>query len=137
MFDEMIEPNDIMQGELGDCWFMCAIASLAERPQLVRRLFITKNMNDCGMYRIRLCKNGEWVTVTVDDYFPCFPMGTPMFSRNHGNELWGLLLEKAYAKVHGSYKLLVGGWAYEGMMDLTGCPTLQYTFDEDKTDNLI
>jgi calpain-15 len=94
-------------------------------------------MNDDGMYRLRLCKNGQWVTVTVDDYFPCFPLGTPMFSRNNGDELWVLLLEKAYAKLHGSYKLLVGGWAYEAMLDLTGCPTMQYEFDEEHTEDMI
>jgi hypothetical protein len=73
----------------------------------------------------------------VDDYFPCFPNGSPMFSRGHGNELWVLLLEKAYAKVHGSYKSLVGGLPHQAMMDLTGCPTTSFNFKDDKVKTMI
>ena len=137
VFLEQIEPNDIKQGMLGDCWFMCAIASLAERPRLVERLFITKQANEEGFYQIKFCKGGEWVRLTVDDYFPCFPKEGPIYSRSHGNELWVLLLEKAYAKLHGSYTLLRGGWAHEGMMDLTGCPTLNYDFSSEEVKNLV
>ena len=104
------------------------MASLAEMPQLVERLFITKEANEEGIYRLKICKNGEWQDVLVDDYFPCFPNGQPIFSKAHGNELWVLLLEKAYAKLHGSYKALVGGCPHEAMMDLTGCPTTSYSF---------
>ena len=40
VFYKKIEPNDIKQGQLGDCWLMCALGSLAEMPYLVERLFI-------------------------------------------------------------------------------------------------
>jgi calpain-15 len=91
-------------------------------------LFLTKDYNEEGIYRVKICKNGEWKEVVVDDYFPCFPNGGPIFSRGHGNELWVLILEKAYAKLHGCYKNIVGGSPYEAMMDLTGCPTTSYSF---------
>ena len=137
VFYDTIDPSDIKQGVLGDCWFMSALATIAERPSLVERLFITKEFNPNGVYRVKLCKNGEWISVTVDDYFPCFPLGGPIFSRNHGNELWALILEKAYAKLHGSYFALRGGYSSEALLDLTGCPTLSLTFDDDDVKNRI
>lgn len=108
---------------------MCALASLAERPKLVENLFITKQKNNEGIYRIRFCKNGEWIDVTIDDYFPCVPFGGPIFSRANDNEMWVLLIEKAYAKLHGNYFTLRGGFANEGMIDLTGCPSSTYNFE--------
>lgn len=118
-------------GVLGNEWFLSAIAVLAERPALIERLFITKEVNEMGIYRVRLCKNGEWVTVTVDDYFPCYPEGEPIFAKCHGNELWVMLLEKAYAKLHGNYYLLRGGFVNEALIDLTGCPSVCYDLEDE------
>ena len=128
-----IEPNDIRQGSLADCWFLCALASLAEFPDLVKRLFEkgSDTTSVDGVYKLRFCKNGQWQTVTVDDFFPCFPGAGPAYSRGHGNELWVLLLEKAYAKLHGCYANIKMGWAYEAMMDLTGAPYLTFRFDDE------
>lgn len=82
VFVDMVEPNDIRQGNLGDCWLMCALSSLAEFPILVERLFPARGgdlarANEAGVYEVRICKNGEWRNVKVDDYFPCFPEGGP------------------------------------------------------------
>lgn len=101
-------------------------------PKLVERLFLTKEYNDEGVYRVKICKNGEWHEIVVDDYFPCTPMGGPIFSKGHGNELWVLILEKAYSKLHGSYKGIVAGRPHEAMMDLTGCPATSYSFKDEK-----
>lgn len=137
VFDKSIEPNDILQGNLGDCWFLCAVSCIAEMPNLVERLFLTKEYNEEGIYRVKLFKNGEWMEIVVDDYFPCLPCGGPIFSKGHGNELWVLILEKAYAKIHGSYKNIVAGKPYEALMDLTGCPTTSFTFKDDKVKDLV
>ena len=126
MFHDKIEPSDIKQGQISNCWFLSALACLAERPELVERLFVTKDINEHGIYRVRMCKNAEWVLLTIDDYIPCYPGRGPMFSRANGPELWVLLLEKAYAKAHGSYDSLKYGFTKHGMLDLTGFPTMFY-----------
>lgn len=136
IFYDSIDPSDIRQGSLGDCWFMGGLATLAERPSLVERLFVTKEINQHGIYRVKLCKNGEWVTITIDDYFPCFPIGEPLFSRGQGNELWVLILEKAYAKLHGNYFNLRGGYANEALIDLTGCPSKSYVIEDETFEDL-
>jgi len=37
---ENIEPNDIKQGLLGDCWLMCSLSAVAEFPVLIQSAFV-------------------------------------------------------------------------------------------------
>mmetsp|Transcript_19106 Transcript_19106/g.29295 ORF Transcript_19106/g.29295 Transcript_19106/m.29295 type:complete len:120 (-) Transcript_19106:503-862(-) len=53
------------------------------------------------------------------------------------NEIWAMILEKAYAKVHGSYYLLNGGFVNEALQDLTGCPTSCYNLKDDYVQHFI
>ena len=126
MFLDTLEPTDIRPGVLGDEWFLSALALLAERPALIERLFITKEVNELGIYRMKICKNGEWQVVTVDELTPCYPQGPPLFATGAKNELWVTLLEKAYAKIHGSFFSLKNGFVTEALQDLTGVPTSSY-----------
>lgn len=54
LFSDGIDPSDIKQGILPDCWLLSALGCLAERPVLIERLFITKEYNPEGIYKIRL-----------------------------------------------------------------------------------
>jgi calpain-15 len=118
-----IEPNDIRQGALGDCYLLCCLSTLAERPKLVERLIITEEFNHVGCYAIWLCDAGTWRSVIVDDFFPYNPSTRlPAFTKSNGPELWVLLLEKAYAKLFGGYDVIEGGLPQYALKDLTGAP---------------
>eukprot|EP01062_Namystynia_karyoxenos_P050050 TRINITY_DN3866_c0_g1_i1.p1 TRINITY_DN3866_c0_g1~~TRINITY_DN3866_c0_g1_i1.p1 ORF type:complete len:850 (+),score=360.48 TRINITY_DN3866_c0_g1_i1:85-2550(+) len=132
LFVGKIEPNDIDQGALADCYLMGALASVAEFEHLVRSLFENGHDPDMGLYRVSLCKNGWWQTVVLDDFFP-MSGPKPAFARNRDevNEIWVTLVEKAYAKVHGSFAAIMSGGAAPALGDLTGCPYKTFEFGEE------
>jgi calpain-15 len=70
-------------------------------------------------------KNGIKQMVIIDNYFPCRNM-KPCFSRAHGKELWVLILEKAWAKLHGSYQKITSGQSFEVFRDILGAPSFYY-----------
>jgi hypothetical protein len=234
--------QDLVQGKVGDCWFLSALAVVAERSDLVERLFrrrphtpglLRTNENESedeqrGIVRVNLFLDGIWKPVTMDNFLPCSPGGNtsvkeedelqkaieaslldqstnnattvrnpyakpkklpsahyntnfpqpasgndpfglsetnlrvmgvtadflqkeyrrrrlsgdcyrPVFlpegrnaqthdlaySKARRNQLWVPFLEKAYAKIHGSYQAISGGHVAEAFLDLTGAPTLQ------------
>jgi hypothetical protein len=49
MFDS-IEPSDIKQGDCGDCYFLSGLASLAENPERIKKIFLTQEVNEAGCY---------------------------------------------------------------------------------------
>ena len=64
----------------------------------------------------------------MDDHIVC-KFSEPIFARAYDNVIWVLLIEKAYAKLHGSYSRIEGGMAYQAMRDLTGAPSYVYDVD--------
>ena len=67
---EKIDPNDICQGLLGDCYFLSALSSIAENPKRIKNIFISKQINESGAYCVRFYINGMVEHIIVDDHFP-------------------------------------------------------------------
>ena len=136
LYNEILT-DDIVQGSLANCYFLSALASIAQHPKRLERLFLKKNISDDGVYTVLLCIGGLWEKITVDDYFPCnSKTGLPKFTHSFANELWVMLLEKAWAKVHGGYLSMRTGFSREALRSLTGASTSTIMLKNLETENL-
>jgi hypothetical protein len=118
---------DINQGLVGNCWAMSAIANLALNSSLLYKVvpkWQSFQEDYAGIFHFKFWQYGKWIDVVVDDYLPALPANyssrLAFVKSKSENEFWAALLEKAYAKLHGSYQLLESGNFTEAMVDFTG-----------------
>ena len=79
---EGCSPDHIKQGQLGDCYLLSAIATVAEKPELISDMF-AEGCPEKSVYAIRWYFNGAFVITIVDDYLPMKKnYSNPVFS--HG-----------------------------------------------------
>ena len=131
VFYDKIEKEDIIQGNLGNCYFLSAIASLSKYPNLIEKLFFFKEKSEENCYGCYFRINGIWKLVLVDDFIPCYSSiyeKNFAFSHTNGNELWVILLEKAWAKLNGNYARIIGGDPHEIFEVLTNAYCEKFLF---------
>jgi hypothetical protein len=137
LFAGVALPTDPCPGDGGDAYLCSAASLLAEHPDCVYKLFRHPTSVDAGQqeravgaYHITLGHGGWWTSTVVDHYLPASLRGPDLGRCSHDlRKLWYPLLEKAYAKLHGSYAAIQCGDPLEALQDFTGFPT--FRFDEE------
>lgn len=87
---------------------------------LLHDVFSPPCYNPYGFYSVRLMIDGEPRWIVIDDRIPCTSGGAiggvgpeqirPLFSHSRDRrEVWCIMLEKAFAKLYGSYEAIEGG----------------------------
>lgn len=129
--DNGVKPNDIKQGELGNCWILSAAGSMAEIPERLENVFInhedksTNGISENGIYALNLYALMMPIVVTIDDRIPMIPNNkkTAFYAKvGEDGSVWAPLLEKAMAYIHGTYEAIKGGWPRIALNTLAGSP---------------
>ncbi|XP_067950121.1 calpain-5-like [Watersipora subatra] len=129
LFVEGTSSGDVHQGQLGNCWFVAATSCLAIHKALWSKIIPEPDEQEWndekpdqyqGIFHFRFWRHGIWVDVVIDDQLPTVNGKLIFISSQSKNEYWSALLEKAYAKLFGSYEALDGGGLEEALVDFTG-----------------
>ncbi|KAG5497519.1 hypothetical protein JKF63_03783 [Porcisia hertigi] len=134
LFAGAVLPTDPSPGEGGDTYLCSAASLLANHPMRVVQLFrhpVSANAGRreraAGAYRVTLSHGGWWTSTLLDSYLPASLKGPDLGRCSHDlRKLWYPLLEKAYAKLHGSYAAIQLGDSLDALQDITGYPTFRF-----------
>jgi hypothetical protein len=123
LFGKGVQPGDVHQGNLGDCFYLAALDSLAQRNPSAIENAIKDNGN--GTYTVRLYQHDRAsgalkpVDVNVDAKLP-----TANGHLAPNQKLWAPVMEKAFAQLRDGYPQVdKGGYGGLAMETLTGKPS--------------
>ena len=122
---EYINPYDIKSGFVKNVNIISVFSHLAEYPQILEKIFEDNEVNDIGIYKVKLFFQGCWTNIYLDKFIPCFPLDFPIYTYSPLS-LWPSLLEKALAKVFRSYDNLSKISYFELYQILTGFPIYHF-----------
>lgn len=137
-----VDPNDVNQGNLGDCYFLASVASMATTPNFfygnkdsvitivhpdIKKAKKGQKVGDIDMKKIQYfsvrmylpldAKDGSRTPVNVLVYPSKDLIGSSQLKyaqKADSGELWVAIVERAFAEIRGGYDQLNGGFAEEG-----------------------
>ena len=112
--------DDIKQGNLGNCYFVSSLASLAHLPEVLRARIPEHKQYDgkTKTFKVFLFESGKCLEILVDNLFD------KIYCKPVLNDISPIILEKAYAQSYGNFDILRIGHANDSLRDLTGAPAV-------------
>lgn len=135
LYKDGVEAHDINQGGLGNCYFLAVLGAAAGgkgNGNMIKKRFMNDELNEAGVVMVSMFVNGHEEWVIMDDYLPTIN-GKPCFveSKQEG-EVWPCFLEKAWAKLMGSYARVESGKPVHAAQHLLGVSGRSYEHDDNE-----
>lgn len=123
------EYHDVGQGELGTCYFLAALASIAHSdPKVIEKMFVRRDKWAHNVYTTRWLLDGKEAHVQVNNKVPAYHGQRPYFVQpSETGEWWPVILEKTWAKIFGNYKAVEGGMWENAVQAITMAPVVGYS----------
>lgn len=118
-----------------------ALTSLASQEELVYLVLNRDALAEDHRYSVSLTDMGERKAFSVEDSVPCVrePASNrlvPLFTNSEGQDVWALILEKAYAKMFGLYSATLEGRPYELVHSFMDGEYKVYPLRKDKLESI-
>lgn len=133
-FSPELSKCDLKFGNFSDAVFTGALGLLSIHQNIENIFVDVDHWQDVGYVVFQFFKNGEWRYVIVDTLLPySLDRKSFLFSEcGEPNEFWVPLVEKAYAKLNGSYQNIRGMDVCEVLVDITGGVAEREQIDSEK-----
>jgi len=116
--------NDIQQGELGNCYFLSALASIASvNPNIIQNMFVETWLWSSGIFKTKWLINGKESIIAVDNKIPAGAYNTYFTHPSLTGEWWPVVLAKSWAKIFGSFKAAESGYQSTVVNAITRSPS--------------
>lgn len=150
--DQDVVSEDVIQGDLGDCYVLSALSAFAEFPKRILNLFEDLNTSKNGIYKIKCFLHGIPHTIIIDDYFPVhkskleekdvngkYDISSIAFAgvNKKTYNIWPILLEKVWAKVNSNYENIISGNCSEVFEFFSPAPFNSYLHENATEDSLF
>jgi len=119
-----INYTDIGQGAKDSSYLLAGLMAIAHsHPEMLDAMFVERQLWPKNVYKTKWFYHGREIIVSVDNMIPAKGVGQPSFAQfSSTGEVWPMIIEKAWAKLHSSYKHIETAYQMDFMSAITQAP---------------